>query len=146
MGYDSLMIDRDERIEVVRGMRVSRSGSGPGRRPERTPRRACGTVGLLRQAINTAPVICDQVESHPFLDQDPLFELARENEVLISAYSPLAHGRVPDDQTLRWIGESRRENFEIFDFDLGQPERDEIDLLPTDVRTANPPWAPDWNA
>ena len=82
MGYDSLMIDRDERIEV-RGMRGPRSGSGPGRRPERT---------------------------------------------------------------LRWIGESRRENFEIFDFDLGQPERDEIDLLPTDVRTANPPWAPDWNA
>jgi 2,5-diketo-D-gluconate reductase B len=145
MGYDSLMIDRDERIEV-RGMRVPRSGSSPGRRPERTPRRACGTVGLLRKAINNAPVIRDQVESHPFLDQDPLFELARENEVLISAYSPLAHGRVPHDQTLRWIGESRRENFEIFDFDLDHPERDEIGLLPTDVRTANPPWAPDWNA
>jgi 2,5-diketo-D-gluconate reductase B len=104
------------------------------------------SVGLLRQAIESAPVICDQVESHPFVDQHPLLELARENEVLISAYSPRAHGRVPDDQTLRWIGESRRENFEVFDFGLGQFERDEIDLLPTDVRSANPPWAPDWNA
>jgi hypothetical protein len=53
---------------------------------------------------------------------------------------------VRDDQTLGWIGESRRENFEVFELDLGQPKRDEIDLLPTDVRTANPPWAPDWNA
>jgi 2,5-diketo-D-gluconate reductase B len=104
------------------------------------------SVGLLRQAIENAPVICDQVESHPFLDQHPLIERARVNEVLVSAYSWLAHGRMPDDQTLRWIGESRRENFEVFAFDLGQPERDEIDLLPTDVRTANPPWAPDWNA
>jgi diketogulonate reductase-like aldo/keto reductase len=109
------------------------------------------SVGLLRQAIENAPVICDQVESPPFLHQHPLLERARENEVLVTevlvtAYSPLAHGRMPDDQTLRWIGESRRENFEVFDFDLGQPERDEIDLLPTDVRTANPPWAPDWNA
>ncbi len=103
------------------------------------------SVGLLRQAIENAPVICDQVES-PFLDQHPLLERARESEVLVSAYSALAHGRVPDDQTLRWIGESRRENFEVFDLDLGQPERDEIELLPTDVRTANPPWAPDWNA
>jgi len=68
------------------------------------------------------------------------------NEVLISAYSPLAHGRVPDDQTLRWIGESRRENVEILDVDLGQPERDEIDLFLADVRTANPPWPPDWIA
>ncbi len=103
-------------------------------------------VGLLRQAIENTPAICDQVESHPFLAQYPFLELARENEVLISAYFPLAHGRVPDDQTLRWIGESRRENLEVFDFDLGQPERDEIDLLPTDVRTANPPWERDWNA
>ncbi len=99
-----------------------------------------------RRQIESALVVCDQVESHAFLDQHPLLERARESEVLVSAYSALAHGRVPDDQTLRWIGESRRENFEVFDFDLGQPERDEIDLLPTDVRTANPPWAPDWNA
>ena len=75
-----------------------------------------------------------------------MLELARVNEVLISAYSPLAHGRVPDDQTLRWIGESRRENVEILDVDLGQPERDEIDLFLADVRTANPPWPPDWIA
>lgn len=101
--------------------------------------------------IENAPVFCDQVESHPFLVQDPVLELARQNEVLITACSPLAHGRVSDDQTLRWMGEShrnsaRRENFDVFDFRLSRAERDEINLLPTDARTANPPWAPDCNA
>jgi hypothetical protein len=34
----------------------------------------------------------------------------------------------------------------LFNFDLGQPESDAIDLLPTDVRSANLPWEPDSNA
>jgi hypothetical protein len=42
------------------------------------------------------------------------------------------------ERALRWIGESR---FEISAFDLGEPERDESEFFPTDVRTVNPPWA-----
>ena len=49
---------------------------------------------LLDEALEHAPVFCDQVEYHPFLGQDPLLELARANDVLVTAYSPLAHGRV----------------------------------------------------
>jgi 2,5-diketo-D-gluconate reductase B len=133
-------------------------------------------AGLLQQALDLAPVFCNQVEYHPFLDQGRLLELARANDVLITAYSPLAHGKVPDDDTLRRIGEAhgktagqvalrwlldqdhvspipkassherRQENFDVFDFELSAEERAEIDALPKDVRTADPPWAPDWDA
>jgi 2,5-diketo-D-gluconate reductase B len=132
-------------------------------------------AGLLEQALQIAPVFCNQVEYHPFLDQSRLLEVARANDVLITAYSPLAHGKVPDDETLTRIGDKhgrtagqvalrwlldqpgvspipkasshdrRQENFEL-DFTLDDEDRDEIARLPKDVRTANPPWAPDWNA
>jgi 2,5-diketo-D-gluconate reductase B len=133
-------------------------------------------AGLLEQALELAPVFCNQVECHPFLDQSRLLELAHANDVLTTAYSPLAHGKVPDDDTLRRIGEAhgktggqvalrwllgqdhvspipkassherRQENFDVFDFELSAEERAEIDALPKDVRTADPPWAPDWDA
>ena len=133
-------------------------------------------AGLLGQALELAPVFCDQVEYHPFLDQSRLLELARENDVLVTAYSPLAHGRVPDDPTLTEIGEQhgktagqvalrwlldqpgvspipkasshgrRVENFEVFDFTLSADDNERIAALPKDGRTANPSWAPDWDA
>jgi 2,5-diketo-D-gluconate reductase B len=133
-------------------------------------------AGLLARALELAPVFCDQVEYHPFLDQSRLLDLARQHDVLITAYSPLAHGRVPDDETLSRIGDAhgktagqvalrwlldqpgvspipkasshgrRVENLDAFDFTLTDDERAQIDALPKDVRTANPPWAPDWNA
>ena len=133
-------------------------------------------AGLLRQALEIAPVFCDQVEYHPFLDQSRLLELARERDVLITAYSPLAHGKVPDDPTLtrigaqhgktagqvalRWLLDQpgvspipkassharRLENFDFLDFALTDEDRAAIAALPKDVRTANPPWAPDWDA
>jgi 2,5-diketo-D-gluconate reductase B len=131
-------------------------------------------AGMLERALEAAPLLCDQVEYHPFLGQDRLLALAADKELLITAYSPLAHGKVPDDATLREIGEAhgktagqvalrwlldqpnvspipkassherRAENFDVFDFELSDDERDRIAGLPKDVRTANPPWAPDW--
>jgi 2,5-diketo-D-gluconate reductase B len=131
------------------------------------------SLELLRQALEIAPVFCNQVEYHPFLDQSALLDLARANEVLITAYSPLAHGKVPGDETLRSIGarhgktpgqvalrwlldqpgvspipkassrERRQENFDVFDFALTDEDRGQIEQLPKHVRTANPPWAPD---
>jgi 2,5-diketo-D-gluconate reductase B len=133
-------------------------------------------AGMLAEALEHAPVFCDQVEYHPFLGQDRLLELARDHEVLITAYSPLAHGRVPDDPTLTEIGkahgksagqvalrwlldqpgvspipkasshERRLENFGVFDFELTDEERERIDALPKDVRTGDPDFAPDWDA
>ena len=133
-------------------------------------------AGMLAEALEHAPVFCDQVEYHPFLGQDRLLTLARERDLLITAYSPLAHGKVPDDPTLTAIGEAhgktagqvalrwlldqpnvspipkasshdrRVENFEVMDFRLSDEERARIDALPKDVRTGDPDFAPDWDA
>jgi 2,5-diketo-D-gluconate reductase B len=133
-------------------------------------------AGLLAEALAQAPVFCDQVEYHPFLGQDRLLELARANDVLVTAYSPLAHGRVPGDPTLTEIGEAhgktagqvalrwlldqpgvspipkassherRVENFEVFDFSLSDEERDRIDALPKNDRQIDPDFGPDWEA
>ena len=131
---------------------------------------------LLAEALAQAPVFCDQVEYHPFLGQDRLLELARANDVLVTAYSPLAHGRVPGDATLAEIGEAhgktagqvalrwlldqpgvspipkassherRVENFEVFDFSLSDDERERIDGLPKNDRQIDPDFGPDWAA
>jgi 2,5-diketo-D-gluconate reductase B len=133
-------------------------------------------AGMLAEALEHAPVFSDQVEYHPFLDQSRLLDLARERDVLVTAYSPLAHGRIfngPDlaaigeahgktagQVALRWLldqplvspipkassHERRVENFDVFDFELSDEERRRIDDLHKDVRTANPAWAPDWDA
>jgi len=130
---------------------------------------------VLEEALQHAPVFCDQVEYHPFLAQDPLLELARANDVLVTAYSPLAHGRVADDATLAEIGEAhgksagqvalrwlleqpgvspipkassherRVENFEVFDFELSDEERSRIAGLPKDDRQIDPDDGPDWD-
>lgn len=49
---------------------------------------------LLRRALDHAPIFCNQVEYHPFLSQQPLLDVAREHDVLLTAYSPLAQGDV----------------------------------------------------
>jgi 2,5-diketo-D-gluconate reductase B len=133
-------------------------------------------VGMLREALEVAPVFADQVEFHPFLGQDALVELAAEQDFMVTAYSPLARGRVPRDPTLREIGEAhgksagqialrwlldkpqvcaipkasshqrRLENFEVFDFDLSDDERAAIEALPKDGRVIDPGFGPDWDA
>ncbi len=114
---------------------------------------------LLREALELAPVLNDQVEFHPYEGQDGLVDVARESDVLITAYSPLARGRVANDPTLLEIGaahgktagqvalrwlldhpktcvvpkaashERRIENLDVFDFELGDEERARIDAL-----------------
>lgn len=131
---------------------------------------------LLREALELAPVIADQVEYHPYLGQAALLELARERDVMVAAYSPLARGELLDDPVLREIGdahgktpaqvalrwlleqpqvsavpkasshENRRANFEVFDFGLSDEERGRIAGLERGGRTIDPSWAPRWDA
>ncbi len=108
---------------------------------------------LLREAaaLSSAPLITNQVEYHPYLSQKTLIETARELGSSITAWSPLAQGKIADDAvigeiarahgktsgqiTLRWIiqqgviaiprtaKESRAaENFDLFDFELSADE------------------------
>jgi 2,5-diketo-D-gluconate reductase B len=133
-------------------------------------------AGMLREALKVAPVFADQVEFHPFLGQQKLVELAAEKDFMVTAYSPLARGKVLEDETVRAIGEAhgksagqvalrwlldqpnvatipkassherRVENFEVFDFELSDDDRARIDALPKDQRVISPRWAPDWDA
>jgi diketogulonate reductase-like aldo/keto reductase len=130
---------------------------------------------MLGRALDITPLLADQVEYHPFLDQDRLLRLCQERDLTLTAYSPLAHGKVVGHPELTQIGEQygksagqvalrwlldqpnvttlpkassherRVENFEIFDFSLSDADRERIAALPKDVRTANPAWAPDWD-
>jgi 2,5-diketo-D-gluconate reductase B len=121
-----------------------------------------------------APIFCDQVEFHPFIDQLDLLDYAIENDILLTAYSPLAQGKVSDNETiveiaenhgknpsqiaLRWLIEQENvnvipksssqkhleQNFDIFDFELSDDEFMQIDDLEKSTRLVNPSFAPDW--
>ena len=50
------------------------------------------TVALVEQAnkISREPLVCNQVECHPFLDQDKVIRACREHGMAVVAYSPIA--------------------------------------------------------
>jgi 2,5-diketo-D-gluconate reductase B len=131
--------------------------------------------GMLAQALELVPLLADQVEYHPFLSQDALLRLVAERDLTLTAYSPLARGKVARDATLAEIGaahgksagqvalrwlieqpqvtavpkasshERRVENLDVFDFELTEQERERIASLPKDDRRIDPSWAPDWD-
>jgi 2,5-diketo-D-gluconate reductase B len=114
---------------------------------------------LLREALQLAPIFCDQVEYHPYLPQGPVMHECLEHDLLLTAYSPFAHGHVHDDPTLAEIGarhgksagqvalrwlldqpnvaaipkasshERRAENLDVFDFELDDDERGTVAAL-----------------
>ena len=128
---------------------------------------------LLAEAA-VVPAV-NQVELHPGFPQEELRAFHERQGIVTESWSPLgrgqglleqeavqtiaaAHRRTPAQVVLRWhlqLGlvvipksahaERIRANFEVFDFELSDEERERIAGLPNDVRTANPPWAPDWD-
>jgi diketogulonate reductase-like aldo/keto reductase len=58
------------------------------------------------QAVSEAPVATNQVEYHPYLSQKTLIARARAAGTSITAWSPLAQGKVADDPVLTEIGEA----------------------------------------
>lgn len=121
-----------------------------------------------------APIFCNQVEFHPFIDQLDLLDYAIKKDILFTAYSPLAEGNVMEDDdlkeiadnhgkspaqiALRWLIEQENvvaipkasskehleSNIDIFDFQLTDEEFDRIDQLHKGMRLTNPSFAPDW--
>lgn len=110
------------------------------------------------QELSQARLVTNQVEYHPYLKLSKLKATARELGSSITAWSPLAQGKIADDATLveigrahgktpgqvtlRWLiqqeviaiprtgKESRAaENFDIFDFELSGEEMDRIHAL-----------------
>ena len=64
------------------------------------------TVALIEQAVAACPepLVCDQVEYHPYLDQTKVLEACARQGMAVVAYSPVAKGRIKNDQTLARIG------------------------------------------
>lgn len=131
------------------------------------------TPTLLKQALELAPIAALQVEYHPYLAQEPLLALCREHGLLFTAYSPLARGKVLEDETLKAIGEAHgkspvqvvlrwlvdqpqvsavpkassaehRESNLAIDFELSDDDRKAIDGLARGERVIDPDFAPDW--
>ena len=109
-------------------------------------------------AASEAPIATNQVEYHPYLSQKTLIAKARAAGITITAWSPLAQGKVADDPVLIEIGEAHgktasqvtlrwqvqqglatiprtrnparlAENFDIFDFALSDAEMARIFAL-----------------
>ena len=129
---------------------------------------------MLRRALSAAHLTNIQVEYHPYLSQDALLAVARESELFLTAYSPLAKGLVFEDETLKAIGSAHgksagqvalrwlveqdavaaiprssdaehiRSNFDLWDFELSAEETNRIAGLASGRRLINPASAPDW--
>jgi diketogulonate reductase-like aldo/keto reductase len=118
------------------------------------------TGELLQEAVklSTEPLICNQIEIHPFLDQSAAVAASRALGMTLVAYSPVAKGAVRKDAVLARIGKAHSktaaqvslrfllqqdfvviprtskverlsENFAIFDFALSPREMEEIQKL-----------------
>jgi 2,5-diketo-D-gluconate reductase B len=68
------------------------------------------TVALIEAALRATsePLICDQVECHPFLDQSKVIEACRQHHIAVVAYSPIARGNARDDELLQRIGAAHK--------------------------------------
>ncbi len=115
------------------------------------------TVALVNEAVrlSSEPLVCNQIEVHPFLDQSKIIAACRAHGMAVVAYSPIARGGAKNDKVLARIGklhgktaaqvclrylaqqeivviprtskaERLMENFAIFDFELSPAEMMEI--------------------
>ena len=110
------------------------------------------------QTLSQARLVTNQVEYHPYLSNQTLIATAKDLGSSITAWSPLAQGKIADDATLkeiavkhgkstgqvtlRWLIQQNviaiprttkecraRENFEIFDFELSSEDMQRIHAL-----------------
>lgn len=132
-------------------------------------------TSLVERAAEIAPLFCNQVEYHPFLSQRRVAEQAEELDLLITGYRPLAAGRVNESPLLRKLGEKygktpaqaalrwqiqqprvatipksatherRKENIDLFDFELSASEMSAVHALADGTRFVNPEDGPEWD-
>jgi 2,5-diketo-D-gluconate reductase B len=135
------------------------------------------TVALIDEAVAACPepLICDQVEYHPYLDQTKVKDACARHGMAVVAYSPVAKGRIRGDETLTRIGqvhgktaaqvclrwlvqqnvaaiprtskiERLSENIGIFDFVLSDDQMGQISAMAnTKGRLTDYAFAPKWD-
>jgi diketogulonate reductase-like aldo/keto reductase len=118
------------------------------------------TVAMIADAVrlSSEPLVCNQIEVHPFLDQSKVIAACRAHGMAVVAYSPIARGEAKNDKVLTRIGrahdrtaaqvclrflvqqrivviprtskiERLSENLAIFDFELSEQEMTDIAAL-----------------
>jgi len=135
------------------------------------------TAALLDEAwkVTTEPLVCNQIEVHPFINQDKLIAATKKRGMAVVAYVPIARGKVPGAEALKRIGNAHgksaaqvslrylielglvaiprstnrdhlKANLDVFDFKLSGAEMAELKKLSaTNMRVVNPPHAPVWD-
>lgn len=135
------------------------------------------TVALIEQAVKASPepLVCNQIECHPYLNQDKVIAACQKSGIAVVAYSPIARGNATGDEVLARIGKAHaktaaqvclrwltqqgivviprtskierlQENIAIFDFDLSDAEMREIAALSRgDGRIVDWSWSPKWD-
>jgi 2,5-diketo-D-gluconate reductase B len=68
------------------------------------------TVAQIEEAvaISTEPLVCDQVECHPYLDQSKVMAACHARGMAVVAYSPIARGNAKNDAVLARIGAAHK--------------------------------------
>ncbi len=68
------------------------------------------TVALIEEATQATsePLVCDQIECHPFLDQSKVIAASRQHGMAVVAYSPIARGNAAGDEVLKRIGAAHK--------------------------------------
>lgn len=133
------------------------------------------TAAQFRQGAAVADLATNQVEYHALLAQDAVLDAVREAGAFLTAYSPLAHGALFDDDAvaavaadvgasvaqvaLAWLlaqddvvalprSTSRdhlADNLAAQDLAVAADQLTRLDELPKDHRQIDPPFAPDWD-
>ena len=134
------------------------------RAQERGMARYIGVSNFLPEQVHEvfslgATIVTNQVEYHPYLNQDPVHQVLQEYNIALTAYSPLGRGEVMQDEVLEDIGSRYGKsaaqvalrwllqqpdviavpktksvahlmsNFDVFDFELSGEEMDAISEL-----------------
>ena len=126
-------------------------------------------------AVTSEPLVCNQVEMHPFINQDKVVAACKKHGMALVAYCPIARGKVPGADVLERIGkahhktaaqvslrylvqrgvaaiprtsnpEHMKANLDVYDFELSAAEIAELKALnANNMRVVNPPHAPQWD-
>ena len=135
------------------------------------------TIDQMQRAIQIAgegEILTNQVEVHPFLQNNAVVEFCQRNNIVVTGFMPLAVGKVLEDKTLARIAERHSasipevviawlkqrdilvipsstkrahlaSNMEGGNLALSESEMSEIESLDRNERIANPDFAPIWD-
>jgi len=133
------------------------------------------TIAQFERAAAVGPIATNQVEFHALLDQSALLRTVRSHDAFLTAYSPLAHGALFDDERVQEIADADdasvaqvalayllaqddvavlprssskdhiADNLGALGVTLTDEQLATLDDLPKDQRQIDAPFAPDWD-